>query len=575
MVGQLIRLKLTIQRHSLGWKRLLGLGLGVLAAVATWVAVLIAWPAARSDALLLVLAGWMVGWLVGPILSSGAAVLKPEYFTLLPMPRRLLGLGLLASVFVGVGAAVTALGVLAVVGYAVATGGASGGAVAVAAVGTALLGAALLLVFVVALSRTAYALLGAAMRTRVGVEIAAIQYGLLFATMFTGWMIVSPVVSAVPAFLRDGFGAPAPGAVLGWLPSGWPVLAVDAVVAGDFPAALGLLGALALVTALAVAAAVMLLTPYVGNRTARRRRPPLGSRVLTRGRVLPGSPLGAVVGKELRTWWRDPWRSLEVRSSIWFGIFIAVYGAIAGVPQIAGLAGIAVALMVALSGANLFGQDGTALWQLVVAQSPAAVRADIRGRQIGLVVALGAPAFALSAMLTVLTGAYEFALPVFAVLVATLGVGSGVAVVMSVVGVTPGVDPHRRVNATDAGENGYAIQVALWSLLLLVAPTIGMAVTLAFVAGLPPWFAAATLAVALGNAVLAAWLGGAVAVGRLGSHLPETFARLRYPGTAAATARGGGGLLDHLAGQAERFALAAAAAAKGGPKTERPKETVR
>ena len=56
---------------------------------------------------------------------------------------------------------------------------------------------------------------------------------------------------------------------------------------------------------------------------------------------------------------------------------------IAGIPQLAGPAGIAVALMVGLSGANLFGQDGTALWQLVVAQSPRVVRADIRGRQIG------------------------------------------------------------------------------------------------------------------------------------------------------------------------------------------------
>ncbi len=80
---------------------------------------LLAGPAARSDVLLLVLACWLVGWLVGPILTSGAAVLRPEYFTLLPLPRRRLGFGLLAAVFVGVGAAVTATAVLALVGYAV------------------------------------------------------------------------------------------------------------------------------------------------------------------------------------------------------------------------------------------------------------------------------------------------------------------------------------------------------------------------------------------------------------------------------------------------------------------------
>ena len=35
MVGQLIRLKFTIQRHTLSWKRLLGLVLGVAGALAT------------------------------------------------------------------------------------------------------------------------------------------------------------------------------------------------------------------------------------------------------------------------------------------------------------------------------------------------------------------------------------------------------------------------------------------------------------------------------------------------------------------------------------------------------------
>ena len=570
MVGDLIRLKLAVQRHTLSWKRVLGLALGVAAAVATWVAVLAAGPDGRADALTLALAGWLVGWLVGPILTSGAAVLRPEYFTLLPLPRRKLGFGLLAAVFAGVGAAVTAAAALTLVGHGVLV--ASGPAL-LAAVGTALVGAAVLLVFVVALSRAVYALLGAAMRTRMGVEIAAIQYGLLIASMFTGWMIVSPLVSAVPVFLRDGLAGSPASAVLAWSPVGWPVRAVEAVAAGDYPLALGLLGALMLAAGLAVLAAVALLTPHVGNRTARRRSRPLGSRVLTRGRLLPAGPLGAVVGKEMRTWWRDPWRSLEVRSAIWFGLFLAGYGAIAGLPQIAGLSGIAVALMAALSGANLFGQDGTALWQLVVAERPEAVRADIRGRQIGLVVVLGAPAVALSALMMALTGVYEYAVPIGALLVATLGAGSGVAVLMSVVGVTPGVDPHRRVVANDAGENTFAIIVAFYATVLAILPTAALAAPLAFAGGMPSWWPAATLAVALANALGAAWAGGAIAARRLGSHLPETFARLRYPGTAMIGR--GSGLLDRLSAQAERTAMEAAAAAKGRRAVDREEETVR
>ncbi|MHA6627610.1 hypothetical protein ACU61A_19400 [Pseudonocardia sichuanensis] len=569
MVGDLIRLKLAIQRHTLSWKRVLGLVLGLAAAAATWAAVLVAGPDGRADVMTLVLAGWLVGWLVGPILTSGAAVLRPEYFTLLPLPRRTLGLGLLASVFVGVGAAVTAAAVLALVGHALLV--ASGPAL-VAAVGTAIVGAAALLVLLVALSRTVYALLGAAMRTRMGVEIAAVQYGLLIATMFTGWMIVSPLVGAVPVFLRDGLAGSPASAVLAWSPVGWPVRAVEAVAAGHYPRALGLLGALVLAAALTVLSAVALLTPHVGNRTARRRSRPLGSRVLTRGRLLPASPLGAVVGKEVRTWWRDPWRSLEVRSAIWFGLFLAAYGAIAGRPEIAGLAGIAVALMAALSGANLYGQDGTALWQLVVAERPAAVRADIRGRQLGLVVVLGVPAAALSALMMALTGVYAYAVPIAAVLVATLGSGSGIAVLMSVVGATPGVDPHRRITANDAGENTFAIMVAFYATTLAILPTAALAAPLAFAGGLPAWWPAATLAVAVANAAAVAWVGGAVAARRLGTHLPETFARLRYPGTVMAGH--GSGLLDRLSAQAEKTALEAAAAAKGR-KADRAEETVR
>jgi ABC-2 type transport system permease protein len=90
---------------------------------------------------------------------------------------------------------------------------------------------------------------------------------------------------------------------------------------------------------------------------------------------------------------------------------------------------------------------------------------------------------------------------------------------------------------------------------------------------MPSWWPAATLAVALTNAVGVAWAGGAIAARRLGSHLPETFARLRYPGTAAGGR--GRGLLDRLSAQAEKTALEAAAAATGRRAADRTEETVR
>lgn len=525
MVRDLIRLKLTLQRHTVSWKRVLGVAAGLVAAVVTWTVVFVAEPAARADVLLLVLAFWVAGWLIGPVLTSGAAVLRPEYFTLLPLPRRRLGAGLLVSAFVGVGGAVTVIAAFALTAYALVT---ATGATVVAAATTGLVGAVLLVGFVVALSRTVYALLGAAMRTQLGVELAAVQYGLLLSSMVAGWAVVRPVLNSIPGFLREGFGAIPARAVLEWTPFGLPVRAVDAMVAGRPLPALGSLALLAAITGIVTLAAVALLTPHVGDRTARRRRRPWGSRVLTRARLLPASPLGAVVGKELRTWWRDPWRSLEVRSAIWFGVFIAVYGALAGLPEIAGLAGVAVALTVALSGANLYGQDGTAFWQLVVAESREAVRADIRGRQLGITVLFGLPAAVLSGAMMSVTGIFEYTVPILAVLIALLGVGCGTAVVMSVLGATPGVDPHHRVNAADAGENTAGIFAAFQIQLWATAPTSAMAAMLTFAGdSLPGWFGAATLVVALVNAVAGAWLGGAIATRRLATRLPEIFAELR------------------------------------------------
>lgn len=552
MVGILINLRFAIQRHTVGWKRRLGLTLGIVAAALTWAAVVAAAPAARRDVLAVALAFWLVGWLVGPILTSGASVLRPEYFTLLPLRHDRLGIGLLATVFVGVGVGVTTLGLLAVAGYA-----AMAGPWWTVVVGV--LAAVLFAIGVVGLSRATYAVLGAAMRSRFGVELAAIQYGALIAAMFAGWLIIAPIVTVVPVFLAHGIGG-TPGAVLAASPVGWPARAVDAAAAGNLGGALGWLALLAAFAGVAVAVAARLLTPYVGNRTAGRGRRPLASRVLTHPARLPQTPTGAVVGKELRTWWRDPWRSLEARSSIWFGIFMALLLIGAGAGPWAAWAGVAVTLMVSMSGANLYGQDGTALWQLVVAQSPEAIRADVRGRQVAIVIALGLPAIVLTVTVAALTSAWWLALPLLAVIVVLLGVGSGLSAFLSVVAATPGVDPAKRVNANDAGENSMASQVALYSSLLLAGPTIAAVVSYlvgAWGAG-TAWAEPSLVVLAVVNGLVVAWLLGRVAIRTLTTRLPETFARLRYPGLKVASApESGGGVVDLLARKSEKVAIEA------------------
>jgi ABC-2 type transport system permease protein len=522
VVGRLIRLTFAVRRHSPTRKRTAGFALGVLAAAATWVLPALATDAARPDVLRLLLAGWLAGWVVGPVLTTAAPPLRPEFFVLLPLDRGRLGLGLLAATFVGVGAVVTTAGTLALAGSAEP-----------AAIPVAVVAALLFVVAVVAVSRSAYAVLGTAMRTRLGVEVAGVQYGLLLAGLFAGWLMVSPVIRAAPRFLDEGFAGSAVSTVLAAAPPGWPVRAVAAAGAGDWGTALGWLAALAGLAGAAVAVATRLLTPRTASKAARRRVRPV-SRLLTAGLgVLPATPFGAVLGKELRTWWRDPWRSLETRSALWFGIFVGVFALLSGHPAAAGLAGVAVALTVALSGANLYGQDGTALWQLVVTGSPRAIRADVRGRQAGLVVALGLPGVLLSAVAIAVTGITTYVLPIAAVLLAALGVGSGVAVLVSVLGIAPGVDPHLRVTATDVGENAFAIQAANWSTLLLVSPTLAAAAGPVLDGRAPTGpETALLLAVALADGSLGAAVGGALAVRRLRRRLPDTFARVRYPGLA-------------------------------------------
>ncbi|GMA32657.1 hypothetical protein GCM10025875_26490 [Litorihabitans aurantiacus] len=195
----LVGLRRTIQSHNDSWKRPLGIALGVVAVAGTWAGVLLAAPGARADVVAVLLGMWAVGWVVGPILASGAGVLRPEYFTLLPLERRRLGLGLLVSVYVGPGALLTLAATLSLVAYG-ASLGASGGVGAVVGLAAALL----FTIGLVAFSRVVYAVLGAAMRTQVGVEIAAVQYGLMIAAMMAGWLVLFPVGLAVPSLLADG-----------------------------------------------------------------------------------------------------------------------------------------------------------------------------------------------------------------------------------------------------------------------------------------------------------------------------------------------------------------------------------
>jgi ABC-2 type transport system permease protein len=524
VVGVLISMKFAMLRHSPRGMRIFGWVVGALLVAATWAAALLAEQTVRGQVVMLALVLWLVGAAFGPVTMSGAGVLRPEFFALLPLDRRRLALGLLAATFPGVASGYVLLAGLVLLVPAVA------GGAGVLGVLVALLGAVLTWVLMLTLSRVVYSLLGAAMRTRLGVEISALQFGLLIGSMFAGWIVISQAFVTIPALLRSGVGEAA--TVLAWFPSSWALNAVEAVAAGGAPAALAWLAMLAAAAGALLVAAAALLRTDVGGASARRQRRPLGSRVMTGRAVLPTTAVGAVVGKELRQWWRDPWRSLELRSAIWTGVVVGLFALAAPwTREIAPLAGLIVATMVALGGCNLYGQDGTALWLTIVGQRAGTVRADVRGRQISTILLFAVPAVAVSTVFTAVVGVGWATVAVAALLPALFGVASGVSVMMSAVGVSPGVDPRRRVGPNDAGGDlGLQVQVALWATVVLAAPTI-VAVVLTLTGaigddpGVVPWW---VFAIGVLNGAAGFWLLGRAAIGYLRNRLPTVFSQIRY-----------------------------------------------
>ena len=536
MDRELISLKFAMLRNSSAALRRAGWVIGALLVVATWAgAAFAADDTVRHSILTLAFAVWLLGGMVGPVLMSGAGVLRADYFTLLPISRAVLGRGLLASVFVGVAAAYVLLAMTAVVWHAV-----------VLAPGTAVIafvGAVLSWVLVITLSRLVYGLLGAAMKSRLGIEIAGVQWGILLAAMFAGWLAVWPAISSTSRLLRHGLPDGGVSLVLDSLPTSWPMLAVEAAAGGEIGRALLLLLGLAALDALLVLATVPLLVPRE-QRAQRRRGRPRSVGLVAGGGLLPAGPTGAVVMKELRQWRRDPWRALESSTALWAGATIGCFALVGGYSApIAPFAGVVVALMGALAGLNLYGQDGTAVWQLVAGESSGSVRADVRGRQWALAMMILPRALLVSVVFVLLTQAWWSVPYVLAALPVTVGSATGAALITSAIAVSPGVDPRRRVGPNDANGNiSLHVWISLIPTIVGALPTIAMII---WVATHPsPVLTAAMIVGGVLNGFAAAWLLGRVAIAYLGTRMVDVFGRIRYARVFGENRRG---VLDMIA----------------------------
>ncbi|MGW4640349.1 hypothetical protein ACWEN6_17575 [Sphaerisporangium sp. NPDC004334] len=483
------RMKVAVLRHAFHGGRAqtaaTGAALGVLFAAGT-----IYLAFAGPDLLAAGYAVWMLGWMLGPaFMGGGDETLRPEYFSLLGLPPRRLAAGLLAAAFVGVAPLVSLTALLGLLVAGVRLGPAN----ALLAVPAMVLQLA---VFVL-LSKVSVAVVGLALRSRLGAVASGLLNGAILAALGQIWVFFW-------AFGQTGV----PSAVW-YLPSGWGLLAVQ----GDWRA----LAALAVLVLLLLGAWAALL----GRRAGATRPSARGRRPMTAATVN-----GAIVAKELRTWSRDLVRNHQLTFALSYGVCFGASPLILGWDGMLPYAGPIFIVMAAAMAANLYGTDGTALWLTLMTPGVN----DVRGRQLAWLSAQAPVAIVITVAFTAITGG-PWPL-MLALLPALLGGATGLVPLISVYGLVPGTDPHRRAgnplrtSEDDGGLTGLAY-LAL-ALVLLTGVPAGLAAL---------WFGWAGVAVGVVTGVLFAWGFGLLAERRLRSHGPELLETMRTGRRPRPTAR--------------------------------------
>lgn len=520
MVGVLIRMKLRVMARTMSSGRAavgfwLGTFFGVIAALFT--ALMIAGQHDNLHGAITIagalFAAWNLGWICGPVLTgSSDETLQPEQFRLLPLTTRQLAYGLAAAAFAGPAAIVNLLAysglVLLACWYGIGT-------VLIAA-----LGAVLQLVFVVLLSRVVLAWLGAAMRSRRGKDI-----GVLFAALIgISYYPLNILVSKVGPKLADENGRLA--GTLRAVPSGWAPYAVESAARGDYLwALLPLLGLAVLSLGLWQAWAVLLERRLTTPAAASGQVVDTGGGLLER--LVPATPTGAMLTKELRTWWRDGRRRAALLPLLLIGFVLPLFLGYQNHNSVTiAFSGAFVIWLATMSSTNLYGFDGTALWQTLV--TPNAARPDVRGRAIAWLILVSPLAVLATLILPGVTGhanLYPWAVSTLPVLL-----GVGVAAVMFLSTRAAFALPPQRGNPF-AGSGNPGCMKVLMQLgvglvqLLATAPVLAILGTGAALHN--PWIEWAALPVGLAIGGVAAIFGINTASTRLQARGPEILAEVK------------------------------------------------
>ncbi|MDF5757176.1 hypothetical protein [Spongiactinospora sp. TRM90649] len=460
MVGVLISMKVALTRHSATGPKatwmLTGALIGLTVAAGTISVATFEYgqPTALMDLLGVVLAIWMFGWMLGPA-WTGQPVLRASHFSLEPVPRGRLAVGLLAAAFVGVGALVSLVAFASLVVFGARLG-------VVASVVVAVPAMLLQLVLVVLLARVTAWIFGAMARSRTGAVITGLITAAMLVVAQSGWL----VFIAVDSVLATGF-SPEVSRVLRALPSSWGLLAVEAASRSDWRMVAISLGGLVVLLGLLV----LLWSWMLGSEGL--------SRTVVRGtadkRATARTATGAVYLKELRTWRRDALRVQNLVVAPAFAILTALLPLLFDSTSFLPFAGALAALMAAATCGNLYGQDGTALWLTLM--TPGTERADVRGRQLAWLTFVAPISIALTVAGTLLHGDQAMWPWALAAVLATLGAGSGLIMTVGVDQLVPGPDPHKSKDSPldhgDVTGQGFVMMLMVTALAL---PAVGTTV---------------------------------------------------------------------------------------------------
>jgi len=525
MVNVMVRMKLSLLRHSMSGGRaalmIVGGGIGLSLAVGTILLGVLYSNDTSADLICIAFGFWMIGWIIGPMLVGGEGSLKTEYFTLLPIVQRRLAVGLLGASFISIGPIVSLVACFSLIIYAARFG--------FWAVIVAVPAMLLQLVIFMLMSKVVLGAIGETSKSRLGLEFGALIMGAVIAFLNVGWYLLP----AVNLFVVKP--SPAISIAARILPSGWAMVAIEAVIRSHYFLAIAVLCGLALLCGLLFIVWVRLLSVSTTNEARINRYSRNKSLFLTCASMLTPktSKIGVVVLKELNTWMRDPQRGRLLRMGLWTGLFYGLFVSFGGITLLMPWIGIVLVMFSCVFSNNLYGFDGGALWMSIT--TPGSERIDVRGRQIAWLLIVAPVSIVISLIFLYFTKLDWAWVWVLSLLPSLLGGGAGLILFLSVYKIVPVTDPHRRGRGTIvSGDDMNAGKLFLTNLLLLALLFIATIPTLVILTlgtllhqNLLKWTG---VPVGLCTGLLIAWGLGKLAYSRLEAHGPDILSFMQCGG---------------------------------------------